>query len=187
MEPASKLYVHVGRMDPAKNHPKLISAFHALLQHEPAAKLLMVGGGKQDMEQTMRTRVEALGISDAIRFGGERTDIPRLLQAADLMIFPSVREGLPGAVLEACAAGVPVLASDLPVIKEIAPHLPLLRYLCVDDDDEQWAQAALALHAESTLDNARDRAAQAFRASPFIIDNSARAHCLVWESDRHPC
>ena len=77
----------------------------------------------------MKERFRALGVLDRVRFSGERQDIPRLLKGADLFLFPSLWEGLPGALLEACAAGTPVLASDIAANREVAEVFPGIRLL----------------------------------------------------------
>ena len=72
---------------------------------------------------------------------GVRDDVPQLLKTADVLLLPSIHEGLPGVVLEACASGTPVLASDLPGVREIASRLPLVRYLPLTAADEEWADS----------------------------------------------
>jgi glycosyltransferase involved in cell wall biosynthesis len=119
----------------------------------------------------LRDRVIALGVRD---------DVPRLLAAADVLLLPSLREGLPGVVLEACAAGLPVLASDLPGVREIASRLPLVEYLPLTEPDHEWARAALALPAQAARLNLREAAAERFRASAFHIDRSVEAHRALW-------
>ena len=68
---------------------------------------------------TPRLRSDRLGLADAVELLGQWPDVPGLLQAADLFAFPSVYEGMPGAVIEAMALGVPIVASDIPPVREI--------------------------------------------------------------------
>jgi hypothetical protein len=73
---------------------------------------------------------------------GEVPEPMPLMASAHLMMLPSLWEGLPCAVLEACALGTPVLASDLPGTRELAPYFPHLHLMSLHQDDEEWAAAA---------------------------------------------
>ena len=81
---------------------------------------------------------DGLGISDSARFLGRRSDIPQLLCAMDAFIFPSLREGLPVSVVEAQAAGLPVLMSDT-VTDEVCITDNIKR-LSIDVDPADWAK-----------------------------------------------
>lgn len=180
----SRLWLHVGNLREAKNHAKLFSVFARLAAADARARLLLVGQADTPLGTFLRRRIDALGIRDKILMCGIRSDVPRLLSAAHGMIFPSLREGLPGAVLEACAAGVPVLASDLPGIMEIARHFPLVECLSCSASDEQWAMRAQLL-AERRLRNplAAETARVAFTRSPFGIQTCATSLGRIWASD----
>ena len=78
-------------------------------------------------QASVREAVERRGLAAKVTFAGERADVPRLLKAFDVLLFPSKWEGLPGAVLESCAAGLPVVASDIPGVLEIGRHFPTVR------------------------------------------------------------
>jgi glycosyltransferase involved in cell wall biosynthesis len=181
-----RVYVHVGSIRTPKNHFRLLSIFAAVARRDPAAVLLLVGRGEAADLDRLRQHASNLRIADRIRFLGERQDIPRLLSGADMMIFPSLWEGLPGAVLEACAAGTPVLASSIPVMYEIADLLPLVRCLCLSRSDEQWALAAEELGNQADQPGARNLARQAFSRSPFNLKACVTAHSRIWNADAVP-
>lgn len=134
---------HVGRVMRAKNHERLLSIFKALLQKNENFRLLIIGR-EDDTRLSNRLRFVAResGIHDAVVFAGLRTDVQRLVRASDIMIFPSLWEGLPGAVLEAAANGIPVLSSDIPGSLEIARHTDLVQCLSLERSDAEWADAA---------------------------------------------
>lgn len=177
-----KLYIHVGRMDKPKNHERLIDIFAELHKQQPNAYLLLVGREKEPIEAKIRQKIEALNLAEHVRFAGERSDVCRLLHAADCMIFPSLWEGLPGAVLEACAAGTPVLASSLPGIIEISERLPSVHCLNLEVDDTEWARAAQNLVEEYSNPVKREAAKRHFAQSVFSIENSLREYQDVWIS-----
>lgn len=174
-----RLCVHVGRFCEAKNQGRLASVFVELAAMQPDAYLLLVGkpGGRED--ELAHAAVDAAGLRDRAVFAGERSDVSRILCAADLAFLPSRREGLPGAVLEACAAGIPVIASDLPGCLEIATHFDLVRCLPLEAPDRVWAEAARDALMSHRSD--REAALARFDASPFSLETCARAITGVWE------
>lgn len=177
----SNLYLHVGRMDEQKNHKRVLSIFREIANTDSLSYLLLVGRGGNEIEEWLRERASEWGIAERVVFAGVRSDIPRLLKAADLMLFPSLREGLPGAVLEAAATSTPVLASDISGVVEIASYLPVVRYLPLKADDHEWARAARSQSAAGKAHGARTIAARAFASSPFTIEKCAASHCMTWE------
>jgi glycosyltransferase involved in cell wall biosynthesis len=176
---SSTVYIHVGRMDPPKNHTRLIAVFREIASRQLDAHLLLVGRGGNDIEHTVRQQIELLGLTDRVTFAGERSDVPHLLRAAHALIFPSTREGLPGVVLEACAAGIPVLASDLPGVCEIAAYFPSVVPLSLNLSNEVWAQEATALTKDQSTDT-REHALERFLNSPFNLEMCVEAHAHIW-------
>jgi glycosyltransferase involved in cell wall biosynthesis len=98
------------------------------------------------------------------------------------MILPSVWEGLPCVVLEACAVGTPVLASDLPGTREIARHFPDVHLLSLEEDDDTWAAAAARIIQQGAADPAE--AAERLARTPFVFDRSCHAHYAIWSGLR---
>jgi glycosyltransferase involved in cell wall biosynthesis len=175
------LYIHVGRITEAKNHPRLVEVFAAVRDRQPHARLLVVGRGEQALEEQLRRRVGELRLDESVIMCGERNDIPRLLAAADVMIFPSLWEGLPGAVLEACASGMPVVASQLPSIGEIAQRVPRVRCVSLSQSNEDWAAA---IQAAFQARHGRAEAAREFARSDLTVESLARRTCRVWSKCR---
>jgi len=93
---------------------------------------------------------------------------------------------LPGAVLEACAAGTPTLASDLPGVREIAARCPEVRYLSLEAGDTDWASTAMTLAADSRDPDRRDAIAGAFATGSLTIRDSVAAHTAIYQR-RAPC
>ncbi len=175
------LYIHVGNVRPSKNHAKVLAIFAEIIKRQPEARLLLAGRGADDKSSLLQ-QIQQRSLCGLVRLAGVRHDVPRLLRAADLLLFPSLHEGLPGVLLEAAAAGVPALASDLSVVREISPFLAGIRSLSVTEDDATWANLAQEI-VKSTSPTLRDAWAKSFKQSPFTLDASVAAHLRIWESD----
>lgn len=150
--------MHVGRMVYAKNHEFLLEAFRELLNTEPGARLVLIGDGE------LRPEIEAKAAglpAGSVLLLGTRTDIPRLLQAADVFAFPSRFEGFGITLLEAQAAGLPCVKADTItddcVVTTLVKSLPI-------DDPKPWAEAMSAAGSVS-----REDQLPVIRASGFDI------------------
>ncbi len=119
------VYVHVGALrgrtlaSSQKAHDVLLGAFAQLCAHPAAAHahLLLIGDG--ELREAAQQFAQTLQISKRVTFAGVLDNVPRWLEAADTFVFPSRYEGLPVALIEACMAGLPVIASALPEIAEV--------------------------------------------------------------------
>lgn len=132
---------HIGRMAPPKNHRRLLSIFRVLLDIEPRALLVLVGDGP--LKDNIKMEVERLGVTERVRFLGQRPDAPRLYQAFDVFCLPSVYEGLPVVGVECQASGTPILVSS-EVSREAAVS-SLMEFEPLASSDEKWACHLLAL------------------------------------------
>ena len=111
----------VGRLVALKGHRYLIDALAAALPSLPGpVRLVLLGDGPLAPE--LRARAAAAGLAEQVVFAGFRDDVARLLPALDVVVFSSVSEGLPMALLEAMAAARCIVASDLPGIVEAVRH-----------------------------------------------------------------
>jgi len=104
---STSIVLTVARLDAQKGIAHLLDAAVAV----PRASFAIAGEGPD--RAALEQRAATLGVSDRVRFLGHRHDVPALLAAADLFVLPSLYEGLPLAVLEAMAAGVPVIATSV--------------------------------------------------------------------------
>jgi glycosyltransferase involved in cell wall biosynthesis len=177
LRPDQLVVLHVGSWQPAKNIPKVISVFVSLAQQHPSAVLLMAGRSDAQLRGRAVHVLRQNRCEERVIFLGERPDALSLMSAADVLLFPSLREGLPGVVLEACAVGLPVLATDLPCIEEMRRTFKSIRVLSADTLDSEWAAAAARLSAERrpTLSEARC----SFDASPFALSRAAAAYSAL--------
>jgi glycosyltransferase involved in cell wall biosynthesis len=100
----------VAEFTSTKNHAFLLAAWSKVAREEPCAHLLLIGDGQ--LKQSMERRIRVENIPN-VHFLGFRGDVPQLLQSADIFVLPSRREGLPRSIMEAMAAGKPVVATDV--------------------------------------------------------------------------
>jgi len=112
-----KVIVNVARQDYQKGHRYLLEAIGTLLLAYPQL-VLLVAGRTGDVSQDLERLHRQLGLGKHVIFLGHRTDVPEILAAADLFVFPSLYEGLPGAVIEAMALGLPIVATDIDPVRE---------------------------------------------------------------------
>lgn len=128
---------HVGRFSKAKNHVFLLEVFEEILQIKPNSVLLLTGIG--ELEDEIRQKAKEKNIYDNIRFLGLRSDVPKVLCAADVFVFPSFYEGMPNTVIEAQAISLHCVISDR--ITPDADITGLVEYLPLGDA-KHWAMAA---------------------------------------------
>lgn len=128
---------HIGRFTEAKNHKKLVNIFAEILKVEPKAFLLMIGTGELQIQ--VEAQLKKLGLDRKYVILQKRNDIPRLLKAMDVFVFPSVFEGLPVTLVEAQVSGLRCLISTR--VTNECFFSPNAIPLSVDDTDEQWCKA----------------------------------------------
>lgn len=156
---------HVGRFHEQKNHRYLLEVFRQIRDIRRDAVLLLVGTGK--LEDEIRSWAKELELEDAVIFTGLRFDVPQLLSAMDVFVFPSFHEGMPNTVIEAQSTGLPCVIAD--TITPEADITGLVTYLPLTDSPEHWAQKALALAGEERRDTAPD-----FLAHGYDIESVAK-------------
>jgi len=111
------VWLAVGRFEVAKDYPTMLQAFAGVREHRTDASLLLVGRGSLQAETEALTR--SLGLSDAVRFLGVRRDVPALMSAADGYVMSSAWEGMPMVLLEAAAAGLPIVTTAVGGNREV--------------------------------------------------------------------
>ena len=108
----------VGRQEFQKGQKYLLIALQKIVRRHPNTILLLAGRQGHATEE-LKATLKRSSVSHHVRVLGHRDDIPNLLACADVFVFPSLYEGLGGSIIEAMALGLPVVASDLPAIREL--------------------------------------------------------------------
>ncbi|MBN1460295.1 MAG: glycosyltransferase [Armatimonadetes bacterium] len=165
--------IMVSNMTPSKDHSTLLQAWrvvhHTLASLDKEALLLLAGRSCGDSQERLTKLCRALGISEHVRFLGFEDDVSGLLKASDVAVHSSNTEGFCVAILEAMAAGLPVVGTDIPGVREVLG--PENRsWMCPPNSPGRFAQLVLAFCENGNL---RDRvgAANLSRAeSQFSVD-----------------
>lgn len=110
--------LNTGRREYQKGQTHLLAAAAFVRRARPDVRWF-IAGREGNASESLRERHRQLELDASVLFLGYRDDVPDLIAAADVFIFPSLFEGLGGAVIEAMALGLPVIASDIPAVREV--------------------------------------------------------------------
>ena len=143
--PQDTLFIlSVGELIPRKNHETVIRAILKL----NSLNLMYFICGRGELNEYLQGLVSNLGLSERVKLLGFRTDITELCKCADLFILPSFQEGLPVALMEAMASGLPCIASNIRGNTELIIE-GAGGYLCPPDDVSSFAQSIERLAQDS--------------------------------------
>lgn len=131
---------HVGRFDPQKNPLFLLDIFAELVKKNKDYFLVMVGDGI--LRENIENKISELNIEKNVLLLGSRRNVNEIMQAMDIFLFPSLFEGLGIVLIEAQAAALKCFASR-DVIPEDAKISPLLEFISLKENAEQWANYIL--------------------------------------------
>ena len=131
---------HIGRFVIAKNHNFLIDIFAKIHEKINDAMLLLIGEG--ELRNDIEKKIAAVRLKDNVILTGVRSDIPELLCAMDVFLFPSLWEGLPVTLVEAQTNGLHCIVSD--IITEEVKITNLLDYVSLDELPSHWAKKVLS-------------------------------------------
>ncbi|REJ71937.1 MAG: glycosyltransferase [Planctomycetota bacterium] len=115
--PGERTLLAVGRLHRQKGHRLLLEAAAPLLDRDPHLHVLIAGEGP--LRAALQESIAAASWGPQVHLLGPREDIPQLMRAATLFVLPSLWEGMPNVLLEAMAAGVPAVASDVEGVREL--------------------------------------------------------------------
>ena len=132
---------HVGRFHPLKNHVFIIDIFKQIKKLKSDSILMLVGDG--DLKGKIETYIKENELEDSVVLTGVRNDVNELLQAMDIMIFPSLYEGFPLILVEAQTAGLPCVISR--TITEEVKITDLVTQISLDYPPEYWANIVLEI------------------------------------------
>jgi glycosyltransferase involved in cell wall biosynthesis len=169
--------VSVGRLKAPKDFPTLLEAV-SRLAHQPL-DLRVIGDGPD--RAALEEMIQALGLDTRVQLVGDRDDVLALLGESDCFVLSSTSEGLPISILEAMAAGLPVVASDVGGVHElVAPDVTGL--LVPARDPAALAQALGSLLVDASVRARLGAAARAAVEERFNVDRVRKEHLTLYES-----
>lgn len=143
---------HVGRFMTQKNHSRLVDIFKTVYDINRNARLLLIGDGEQ--LDVIKSKVKKLSLENAVIFAGNQADMTQWYQIMDVFVMPSFFEGLPVSGVEAQAAGLPCIFSD--VVSQEAAITKNVRYASLHLSNSEWADIILAYSNFKRVDTQKE-------------------------------
>lgn len=141
--------VNIGRFNTQKNQLFLLEVFAEILKLNPNYQLFLVGLG--DLETQLKQKVKELNLQDSVHFLGLRNDVPELLQAMDVFLFPSLHEGFSVAFVEAQTTGIKCVISDGVPAESILVK-ENVEVISLKENAEQWAEKIVKIDVSQRKD-----------------------------------
>ena len=173
--------VFVGRLDPVKALPSLLRAWRTVVEKEPRALLDLVGDG--DLQSELQTMARTLGLDRSVLFHGRREDVLPYLQAADCFVLPSSSEGLSNTLLEAMAAGLPVVATRVSGSEDIVVS-GRNGFLVSPGDQDDLSRQILAILGDPQLARRLGITARKQIMEAFSIERVAKNYQALYREAR---
>jgi len=168
----------IGRLSSVKGHKFFIEAMKDILAKRPDAQAILLGSGEE--LPRLKKLAESLGVAGSVHFYDSCANTPRFLSVMDVFVFPSVKEGLGIALLEALASGRACVASRIGGIGDIIKDG--YNGMLVDaGDSKAISDAVLRLLSDSSLRNEMGRRGKALVSERFTLDGMARNMMKLYE------
>lgn len=159
---------HVGLFHKQKNHPFLINVFAQICCKSDRYRLILIGEGEE--RPAIEKQVAQLGLQNKVLFLGNQSDVQNWLQALDIMVFPSLFEGMPNVVLEWQIAGLPAIISD--TITRECSVTGSVKYLSLEAGPDAWAKVVMDTPVVER-DHRQDQIRSLFEKAGFDIAKNA--------------
>lgn len=177
--PVEEIVIAVGRLSPEKGFDQLVEAARLVSAERPNTGFVLAGTGpdRSKLEHQVRTA----GLKDRFVFAGFRSDVDELIRDAAILAQSSMTEGLPNVVLEACAAGVPVVATDVGGTREVVAEGVNGHLVPAGDPRAMAAQVLELLDDPGRRRDMGDRGRELIRSEFSFAQQSARYEALFDE------
>jgi glycosyltransferase involved in cell wall biosynthesis len=171
--------MQVARLDTIKDHSTAVRAIEVAARQRPDIRLFIIGDGPE--RSSIESLVADLGLQNRVTLLGTRSDVHRLLAAADGFLLTSVSEGIPVTIIEAMAAGVPVVSTSVGGIPEILEH-ETTGLLAHSGDVPSLAENLVRLANDRTLRRRILSAAKVRADAQFSERQMLDAYCQMYDS-----
>lgn len=167
----------VARFSPQKGHHYLIEAVRLLKERHVDGKFVLIGIG--DLENEIRALVKRYGLASDVLFYGQATAVNHVLQALDCFVLSSLWEGMPLALLEAMASGIPVIATDVAGTREVIQH-QVNGILIPAKNPESIAEAFVQLKDDPELRRRLSEQALTFVREKYSVEANMKAYLKLY-------
>ncbi|MFC5524276.1 TIGR03088 family PEP-CTERM/XrtA system glycosyltransferase [Rhodanobacter ginsengisoli] len=176
----------VGRLDPVKDQAGLVSAFNLLCESLPDVRerlrLVIVGEGPQ--RSMLEAQITDLGLSEQVYLLGNRNDVPAILPEFDIFALSSIAEGMPGVLLEAMAAGLPVAATEVGGVSEVVSS-GVTGLLVAASSPHALAKALANYVSNEALRSRHGHAGRARVEAGFSLNEMVSAYTALYDELLH--
>jgi glycosyltransferase involved in cell wall biosynthesis len=177
--PDAPVLVNVARQEYQKGHRHLLAALPAVVERFPDVQLL-VAGREGTETAALQQLLATTGTAAHVRFLGHVPGVADFLALGDVFVFPSLYEGMPGAVIEAMAMGLPIVGSDIPSVRGVVE--PGTNALLVDPSDRRaLADAIITLLGDPERRRAFGRESRRIFETRFRLDASVRGMFALYQ------
>lgn len=145
----SKIIGNISRFVEQKNHKRIIDIYSSIVSKSSNYELVLVGDGKLRAET--ERYVEMLELKERVHFLGLRKDVHSIIKLFDVFLLPSLFEGFPVTLIEAQAAGINCVVSDV-ITKDVDLGLGLVHFISLDNDNDTWAKKIISLENKNKID-----------------------------------
>jgi glycosyltransferase EpsF len=168
---------HVGRFDTQKNHAFLLKVAKELIQLNPKTKIFLIGKGP--LEEEIKIKITENDLDGYFVFVGLRSDVPQIMSnIMNAFLFPSLSEGLGLVLVEAQAAGLPIICSDV-IPDEAIVNTDLVQKISLSQSTKEWAEV-LMTHYKRNKHYEQKKAYKKIEGSAFNLNNTIKILEEIW-------
>ncbi len=160
---------NIARFYPVKRQDFLLQAFKIINERYPNTRLWIAGVGP--LEDKLKSLCAELGLNEKVDFLGFVPDLPKLVAQVDIQVHPSYLEGVPLAICEGMASGIPIVVSDVGGLSEVI-HNNKTGILVPPDDDEGFIEAVSNVIGDQSLQNRLGRDARYFIENDYSLETA---------------